>query len=773
MVSGNEQSPWATPTIVASPAHEHASPRTPRAMVALRMRRLLTPRLALLATAHFTIDAYSSFFPPLLPLLMQRLDLSLTRVGALVAIASLASSFSQPLFGLLSDRVRRPWFVAIGPLIAAAFLASVGRAPSFGALVALLMLGGLGVAAFHPQAAVLAAHGEGRRSLAMSVFITGGTLGFALGPLYAVTVTNLVGLERSWIAMAPGLLLGAVLFTQTTRLAMPARAIGARPALSELRPVLRPLLLLYFAVVCRSAVSYGFMTLLPIHLHARGYSVATGGLLVTAYLGLGALGGFAGGWLAERVGGRRVVVISFAGAAPLFAAFLALPDRPGLVCLVLGSFVLQASLPVNVVLGQELAPRHSSTISSLLMGAAWGVGALLISPIGALADHRGLPVALTTLSTLLVAGLVCALRLPRQPQPHAGAAASHQPLPGGVDSARFPLAPAVRTRFDARENDLPVRASPRASPSRKEPLHGTGDRRPRPHGPQHDATACCAPDTGWWRSIARPAPSRRRARTAPCRAHSLAEVVRALAAPRAVWLMIPAGQPVDDAIDTLLPLLAPGDLIVDGGNSNYQDSKRRAARVAAAGLLYADAGTSGRHLGPRERLLHHGWAGPTRRIARLKPALDSLAPPDGWRHVGPAGAGHFSKMIHNGIEYGMMQSYAEGFEILQSAASTRTTWPKLAHLWNQGSVVRSWLLELAERAFTADPALEKIRGYVRGLGGGALDRAGGDRPRRARRGAHALAAQPVPLAPGRLVPRPRARGAAPSVRRPRGEGEVA
>jgi FSR family fosmidomycin resistance protein-like MFS transporter len=393
------------------------------------MRRTVTPRLALLSFAHFGIDAYSSFFPPLLPLLMDRLHLSLTRVGALVALASLASSFSQPLFGLLADRLRRPWFVGLGPPVAAVFLASVGVATSYPMLVALLMLGGLGVAAFHPQGAVLASEEGGRRSLAMSIFITGGTLGFALGPLYAVGMVGLLGLERSWLAALPGLALGAVLLARFARLPAPAHARAARPALSELRPVVRPLALLYVAVVCRSAVSYGFMTFLPIHLHARGWTLEAGGAVVTAYLALGALGGFLGGWLAERIGGRRVVVISFVGATPLFAAFLLLPDTPGLVCLVAGSFILQASLPVNVVLGQELSPRHSSTISSLLMGAAWGVGALLISPIGALADHRGLAVALTALAALLAVGLGCALALPARPMPGTTLAAAHPPIP--------------------------------------------------------------------------------------------------------------------------------------------------------------------------------------------------------------------------------------------------------------------------------------------------------------------------------------------------------
>ena len=378
------------------------------------MRRVITPRLALLALAHFSIDAYSSFFAPLLPLLVSRLHLSLTRVGALVALASVTSSFAQPLFGWLSDRVHRPWFVALGPVVAAAFLSSIGLAPSYAVLVALLVLGGIGVAAFHPQAAVIASGLSSRRSLAMSVFITGGSLGFSLGPVFAVTVAGRLGLERTWVASALGVMMTAVLLSQFGRLDPHPHARGPRPAFSELRPVAWPLALLYGVVVCRSAVSYGFMTFLPIHLHRHGYSVATGGALLTAYLALGGVGGFLGGWLSDRWGGRNVVRASFAGSFPLFVAFLLLPDRIGVPCLILAGFVLQTSLPVNVVLGQELSPRHSSTISSLLMGAAWGVGALLIGPIGALADAHGLQVALLSLTAMLAIGLTLALALPER-----------------------------------------------------------------------------------------------------------------------------------------------------------------------------------------------------------------------------------------------------------------------------------------------------------------------------------------------------------------------
>jgi len=199
-------------------------------------------------------------------------------------------------------------------------------------------------------------------------------------------------------------------------------------------------------------------------------------------------------------------------------------------------------------------------------------------------------------------------------------------------------------------------------------------------------------------------------------AASLRELVAALEAPRVVWLMIPSGKPVDDTITELIPLLARGDMIVDGGNSSYKDSLRRAATLAAAGMSFADAGVSGGIWG-----LENGYCimigGDGKAIERVRPALEALAPRGYWQHVGPVGAGHYSKMVHNGIEYGMMQAYAEGFELLQ-ASEFGYDLARVSDLWNHGSVVRSWLLELAERAFSNDPGMEKVKGYVDDSGEG-------------------------------------------------------
>ncbi len=197
---------------------------------------------------------------------------------------------------------------------------------------------------------------------------------------------------------------------------------------------------------------------------------------------------------------------------------------------------------------------------------------------------------------------------------------------------------------------------------------------------------------------------------------SLSELVDGLAAPRTVWLMIPAGDPTEQMIKELKGLLKEGDLIVDGGNSNFRDSMRRGAELEKQGLLFMDAGTSGGIWG-----LKIGYClmvgGSDEALRHIEPALKTLAPEDGYAHVGPVGAGHFTKMVHNGIEYAMLQAYAEGFEILE-ASQFDLDLHQLAALWNHGSVVRSWLLELAESAFAKDPDLSQIRGYVEDSGEG-------------------------------------------------------
>jgi 6-phosphogluconate dehydrogenase len=200
---------------------------------------------------------------------------------------------------------------------------------------------------------------------------------------------------------------------------------------------------------------------------------------------------------------------------------------------------------------------------------------------------------------------------------------------------------------------------------------------------------------------------------------SLADMVSKLEAPRAVWMMVPSGKPVDDTIAALEALLSPGDIIIDGGNSNYKDTIRRHGEVTAKGFQYVDCGTSGGVWGLKE-----GYSmmigGDKEPVEHLRPIFEALAPaPDkGWGHVGPSGAGHFVKMVHNGIEYGMMQAYAEGFTIMEKKEVLDLNLPQIARIWQYGSVVRSWLLDLTADALEKNPTLEGLEAYVADSGEG-------------------------------------------------------
>ncbi|HWJ13144.1 MAG TPA: decarboxylating 6-phosphogluconate dehydrogenase [Gemmatimonadaceae bacterium] len=200
--------------------------------------------------------------------------------------------------------------------------------------------------------------------------------------------------------------------------------------------------------------------------------------------------------------------------------------------------------------------------------------------------------------------------------------------------------------------------------------------------------------------------------------NDLPAVISALSAPRVIWIMVPAGDPVDQTIAALVPNLSKGDVIIDGGNSNFHDSIRRGQELASSGIEFIDAGTSGGIWG-----LENGYClmvgGSDAAVSHCEPIFRALAPDDGYAHVGPTGAGHYVKMVHNGIEYGMLQAYAEGYEILHASK----TFPSLdleqiANVWQHGSVVRSWLNELAAAAFARDASLSAIKGWVADSGEG-------------------------------------------------------
>ncbi|HEY0264781.1 MAG TPA: decarboxylating 6-phosphogluconate dehydrogenase [Granulicella sp.] len=201
--------------------------------------------------------------------------------------------------------------------------------------------------------------------------------------------------------------------------------------------------------------------------------------------------------------------------------------------------------------------------------------------------------------------------------------------------------------------------------------------------------------------------------------HSLEDLVKNLSAPRAIWMMVPSGKPVDDTIAKLEALMDKGDIFIDGGNSNYKDTQRRHAEETAKGYEYVDCGTSGGVWGLKE-----GYSlmvgGDKAVVESLNPIWEALAPSptEGWGHVGPAGAGHYVKMVHNGIEYGLMQAYAEGFSILKAKEELSLDLTQISEIWQKGSVVRSWLLDLTADALKKNPTLEGMEAFVPDSGEG-------------------------------------------------------
>jgi FSR family fosmidomycin resistance protein-like MFS transporter len=389
-------------------------------------RLRLNSTVLFVATVHFIVDGYGNIFAPLLPLLIPKLGLSFAEAGTLTMLFQLSASVSQVGFGHLADRWRPRLLLIAGPIVSVAILSFVGASTSMLMCALILIAGGLGGAAFHPPAAALAYRLGGERAgLAMSVHITGGSLGFSLGPLLFAPFAERFGLEWTPFVAVPGLIAVSLLLRRLPAISWPT---ATTRGFAALRPYARPLALLYFVVVLRTMTSIAFATFMPVMLTSRGMSLASSGGAVAAYLFASGVGGFLGGPSADRFGHRFVIVLSLVLAVPfLFAATLV--DGWWFVLLVaLGGFFLQSTLPVNVTFGQALAPVSAATVSSLMMGFAWGSGGLTVPFVGRVADLAGLDLTLRGLALVPLSAAALAMLLPPRPSDHVPTVAPSDPL---------------------------------------------------------------------------------------------------------------------------------------------------------------------------------------------------------------------------------------------------------------------------------------------------------------------------------------------------------
>ena len=376
---------------------------------------LISSSLLLLCLGHFSVDFYSGALATLQPLLVERYSLSLSQVGTLSGVFMLGSAVCQLFFGMISDRLPSRLFVVLGLLTAGVFLSSLGLARGYGELLMLALVGGMGVAAFHPLSTSQVTVNAGvRRGLVMSIFITSGMVGLSLGPTFFSFLAQWLGLDRLSLAALPAIVVAGFLFWS-----LPASLNSGqqdKPPFDwePFRRQWKPLLLQYMLVVLRSVVHLGVAQFLTIYLYTqRGFTLGQASLWLTVFFASSAVAAMIGGSIADRVGGRQVVLFSMIACVPFWALFLATTGWPSLIGLFFGALILLLTNPVIIVMAQELVPTQAGTASALVMGFGWGMAGITFIPmIGWLADRVGLEVVLWGVILLPLAGFLLALKLP-------------------------------------------------------------------------------------------------------------------------------------------------------------------------------------------------------------------------------------------------------------------------------------------------------------------------------------------------------------------------
>ncbi|MBN2410341.1 MFS transporter [candidate division KSB1 bacterium] len=370
-------------------------------------------RVALLSAAHFINDIYPGFIPPLLPLLMSRVGFGLSAAGVLVSIMSVFNSLAQPFFGHIADRSKTPYLVIFGPMVTAVFMGFIGFLNSYESILLFVILSSLGTAAFHPQAAVYAGRAGGNKSgLGMSIFVTGGSAGHALGPIIIVPIVTLWGLKSALSTVFLGLTISVILFYTLPKL----RYISAKDSYQIVRNgYARPryaIAFLWIIVTIRAFIICAFITFLPIYLHNKSYSLFLSGSAITVFELSGSVGALVAGSMSDFFGRKKIIVFSLVFALPGLFLFLKFTGILSFVFLAAAGLFIYSSIPVAIIMAQELFPARVNTVSSFMMGVSWGVGGLLVAPFGILADKIGIQNAMVYLIYIGIMAAIAAMFLP-------------------------------------------------------------------------------------------------------------------------------------------------------------------------------------------------------------------------------------------------------------------------------------------------------------------------------------------------------------------------
>jgi FSR family fosmidomycin resistance protein-like MFS transporter len=374
-------------------------------------------KIACLVLGHFVTDLYPAFLAPLLPLLIDKFQISLTSASLLAMVLALSMSLTQPLFGFLFDKLDGRRIMIFGPAIGGLSMSLIGLAPDYSSLIVLLILGGLGIASYHPEAAALTASLTGqRRTWGMSIFMLGGNLGFSLGPFLILAVVMGLGMKWSLLASLPAIGMSWLLH-RTVLSPEKASTIHSRPIIEIESSLNRRALkfgVLLSIVVLRVTTVLSLTTFLPMIQKLRGFSLIAAGSSITVFMACGALGGVVGGFLADRVGRRAVIVTSFILVIPALLAFLYWKGSMSFFILAFLGFLIYLGEPSCIVLAQEMVPQQARTASGLIMGMAWGLAGWGVLGTGAMADAVGIEGALRYLLLLPIGALILSFFLPRR-----------------------------------------------------------------------------------------------------------------------------------------------------------------------------------------------------------------------------------------------------------------------------------------------------------------------------------------------------------------------
>ncbi|MCK4965618.1 MFS transporter [bacterium] len=376
-------------------------------------------KVLLLSLGHLITDIYPGFLAPLLPLLMVKLDFSITGAAVLNSTLMLATSLSQPLFGHLSDKIKRKMFIVIGPVMSAFFLSGINIPNNYYLLMLFILLGGMGVAAFHPQGAALTnLKSGGRKGVGMGIFVFGGSVGFSLGSLLISGIASVGGLGKTHYAMIPGFIIAFFLYKYFFHIEVPKLKENNTNCIPH--AVYYILIFIILLVTVRAVIILGLSTFIPIYLAEKGENIAYGGFTLFLMHSFGAVGGLFGGHIAEKIGEKTVIILSFILPIPLFVLYMVTSGFLSILFIAAGSIVLYSSLPVTISLGQHILPHRIGMVSSLLMGFCWGIAGLVFIGIGAVADVIGVETTMFYLIYAMGIGFLLSLFLLRIDTKYSG-----------------------------------------------------------------------------------------------------------------------------------------------------------------------------------------------------------------------------------------------------------------------------------------------------------------------------------------------------------------